>query len=94
MNEAAASLSIESLFFHADIVVKAVLLLLFAASMWSWAVIIDRLWQLGAERRRARLGDARRGGAGRAGPGQYQRRAARAHRAGDAARPDRRIAAA
>jgi biopolymer transport protein TolQ len=59
MNEAMASLSIESLFFHADIVVKGVLLLLLFASVWSWAVIIDRLWQLAAERRRARAWEAR-----------------------------------
>ena len=59
MNEAAASLSIQSLFFHADVVVKGVLLLLLAASVWSWAVIIDRLWRLGAERRGARTWEAR-----------------------------------
>jgi biopolymer transport protein TolQ len=59
MNDAAAALSIQSLFFHADIVVKGVLLLLLAASVWSWAVIVDRLWQLGAERRRARPWETR-----------------------------------
>jgi biopolymer transport protein TolQ len=59
MNDAAAALSIQSLFFHADPVVKGVLLLLLAASVWSWAVIVDRLWQLAAERRRARPWEAR-----------------------------------
>jgi biopolymer transport protein TolQ len=47
----AATLSIVSLFEHADIVVKGVLLLLLAASVWSWAVIIDKLWRLAAARR-------------------------------------------
>ncbi|MBV8119075.1 MAG: MotA/TolQ/ExbB proton channel family protein [Alphaproteobacteria bacterium] len=42
------SLSVVSLFLHADIVVKGVLLLLLAASVWSWAVIIDKLWRLAA----------------------------------------------
>jgi biopolymer transport protein TolQ len=46
VNDSAASLSIVSLFLHADIVVKGVLLLLLAASIWSWAVIIDKLWRL------------------------------------------------
>jgi biopolymer transport protein TolQ len=59
VDQAAAPLSIESLFLHADIIVKGDLLLLLAASVWSWAVIIDRLWQLGAERRRARSWEAR-----------------------------------
>ncbi len=46
-----ASLSVLSLFMHADIVVKGVLLLLLAASVWSWAVIVDKLWRLAAARR-------------------------------------------
>ena len=45
---AAPTISIVSLFLNADIVVKGVLLLLLAASVWSWAVIIDKLWRLGA----------------------------------------------
>jgi biopolymer transport protein ExbB/TolQ len=36
-----------------------VLLALLAASVWSWAVIIDRVWRLGAERRGARPWEAR-----------------------------------
>ena len=48
MPDPAVSLSVVSLFVHADIVVKGVLLLLLAASVWSWAVIIDKLWRLAA----------------------------------------------
>ena len=44
--EAAPTISIVSLFMNADIVVKGVLILLFAASVWSWAVIVDKLWRL------------------------------------------------
>ena len=53
MNEPIATLSIVNLFFNADPVVKAVLLLLLAASVWSWTVIIDKLWRLGAASRSA-----------------------------------------
>jgi biopolymer transport protein TolQ len=56
---AAASLSIIKLFMNADPVVKGVLLLLLAASVWSWAVIIDKLWRLGAASRSARGHEAR-----------------------------------
>ena len=59
MNDSAATLSIVKLFMHADPVVKAVLLLLLAASVWSWAVIIDKLWRLGAASRTARGHEAR-----------------------------------
>ncbi len=48
MSDPAASLSVVSLFMHADIVVKGVLLLLLAGSVWSWAVIIEKLWRLAA----------------------------------------------
>src|SRR5436305_8500394 len=54
MNEPGTSLSIVTLFLHADIVVKGVLLLLLAASIWSWAVIIEKLRQLGVVSRAAR----------------------------------------
>jgi len=37
-----------TLFLNADIVVKGVLLLLLVASVWSWAVILDKLLRLGA----------------------------------------------
>lgn len=51
MTEAAGSISVVALFLHADVVVKSVLLLLLAASVWSWAVIIEKLVRLGATRR-------------------------------------------
>jgi biopolymer transport protein TolQ len=59
-----APLSVIALFENADIVVKAVLLLLLAGSIWSWAVIIDKLVRLRAARRSAgalldRAADAR-----------------------------------
>ena len=59
MTETAATLSIVKLFMNADSVVKGVLLLLLAASVWSWAVIIDKLWRLGAASRAAREHEAR-----------------------------------
>jgi biopolymer transport protein TolQ len=59
MNETSASLSIVDLFLHADIVVKGVLLVLLAASIWSWAVIIEKLRQLGSVSRQARDYEAR-----------------------------------
>jgi biopolymer transport protein TolQ len=59
-----ASLSVVALFENADIVVKVVLLLLLAGSVWSWAVIADKVVRLRAARRSAvgwaaRTGDAR-----------------------------------
>ena len=59
MIDTAATLSIVKLFMNADPVVKGVLLLLLAASVWSWAVIIDKLWRLGAASRAAREHEAR-----------------------------------
>jgi biopolymer transport protein TolQ len=59
VNDSPASLSIISLFLHADIVVKGVLLLLLAASIWSWAVIIDKLWRLATVSRSAQSHEAR-----------------------------------
>jgi biopolymer transport protein TolQ len=53
------SLSVIGLFLHADIVVKGVMLLLFAASVWSWAVIVEKLWSLGRASRNAREHEAR-----------------------------------
>ena len=61
--EAAPTISVVSLFLNADVVVKGVLLLLLAASVWSWAVIIDKLWRLGAISRAAREHEARAAGA-------------------------------
>ena len=57
--EAAPTISIVSLFLNADIVVKGVLILLLAASVWSWAVIIEKLWRLGVISRAAREHEAR-----------------------------------
>jgi biopolymer transport protein TolQ len=54
VTDSAAALSIVKLFMNADPVVKGVLLLLLAASIWSWAVIIDKLWRLGTVSRSAR----------------------------------------
>jgi biopolymer transport protein TolQ len=55
----ASSLSVVALFMHADIIVKGVLLLLLGASVWSWAVIIDKLWRLAAARRSVEAHEAR-----------------------------------
>jgi len=59
VNDPSASLSVVTLFVNADPVVKGVLLLLLAASVWSWAVIIDKLWRLAAASRSARGHEAR-----------------------------------
>jgi biopolymer transport protein TolQ len=59
VNDPVATLSIVKLFMNADPVVKGVLLLLLAASVWSWAVIIDKLWRLAAASRSAREHEAR-----------------------------------
>src|SRR5271154_6875685 len=57
--DSAPTLSIIALFIHADVVVKGVLLLLLAASVWSWAVIIDKLWRLAVASRSARAHEVR-----------------------------------
>jgi biopolymer transport protein TolQ len=67
VNDPVATLSIAKLFLNADPVVKGVLLLLLAASVWSWAVIIDKLWRLGAASRSARDHEARAAAATSAG---------------------------
>jgi len=46
-------ISVVSLFMRADLLVKAVLLLLLIASLWSWTIIINKSLALGALRRRA-----------------------------------------
>lgn len=61
--EPVPTISIVTLFVNADIVVKGVLLLLLAASVWSWAIILDKLWRLGAASRSARAHEARAAGA-------------------------------
>ena len=50
MHEEITSLSIVDLFLHADIVVKGVLLLLLAGSIWSWAVIVEKFRQFAIEK--------------------------------------------
>src|SRR5437763_1531316 len=57
--EPAPTLSIVTLFLKADVVVKGVLILLLLASVWSWAVIIDKLWRLGSISRSARAYELR-----------------------------------
>jgi biopolymer transport protein TolQ len=59
VNDPAATLNVVKLFMNADPVVKGVLLLLLAASVWSWAVIIDKLWRLKGASRAAREHEAR-----------------------------------
>jgi TolQ protein len=49
-----APLSVVALFENADIIVKFVLLLLLAGSVWSWAVIVDKVVRLRAARHSAR----------------------------------------
>ncbi|MBK1697322.1 protein TolQ [Rhodovibrio salinarum] len=44
--QAAHDISLTGLFFQADIVVKLVMLLLIAASVWSWAIIFDKAMML------------------------------------------------
>jgi biopolymer transport protein TolQ len=51
---AADDMSVPALFMRADIIVKAVMVLLAAASVWSWAVIIDKQLQFGRLRGQAR----------------------------------------
>ena len=46
-------LSLVSLFWQADIVVKAVMLMLVAASVWCWAIIFEKLVRLARLRRQA-----------------------------------------
>jgi biopolymer transport protein TolQ len=54
-----ATISIVTLFLNADIVVKGVLVLLLVASVWSWAVILDKLWRIGSVSRSARAHEER-----------------------------------
>jgi biopolymer transport protein TolQ len=63
----APTISILTLFLNADIIVKAVLLLLLAASVWSWAVIVEKLWRLGVVRRAVAEHEARAAAARSAG---------------------------
>jgi len=51
---AAQDFSLVALFLRADIIVKSVMVGLFLASVWSWAVIIDKFLTFGDVSRRAR----------------------------------------
>ena len=42
----AMDLSIMGLFWRAHWVVKAVMVVLLVASVWSWAIILDKVWRL------------------------------------------------
>ena len=88
MHDPVASLSVINLFHHADIVVKGVLLLLLAASVWSWAVIIDKSWRLAAARRSVQAQEGRV--AGRAFAAELMAPSGRPDRADPTARGDRR----
>jgi TolQ protein len=59
VNDPATSLNVVNLFMNADPVVKGVLVLLLTCSVWSWAVIIDKLWRLKAASRSAHEHEAR-----------------------------------
>lgn len=48
-----SSVSIFSLITHADIVVQVVMAMLFAASLWSWTVIFDKLFKYNALKKRS-----------------------------------------
>jgi biopolymer transport protein TolQ len=49
--------SMWGLFAHATLVVKIIMLMLLAASVWCWAIIVDKLIQLRRARREAKLFD-------------------------------------
>ena len=52
--DVASSFSIVSMFLRADIVVKAVMILLLLASLWSWTIIFNKLVTLSNLKRKAR----------------------------------------
>jgi len=52
--DVASSFSIISMFMRADYVVKAVMILLLAASLWSWTIIFNKLVALSGLKRKAR----------------------------------------
>jgi len=53
-SDAGSSFSLVSMFKRADYVVKAVMLLLLAASLWSWTIIFNKLVVLSGLKRKAR----------------------------------------
>jgi len=54
MGDASGSFSIVSMFMRADIGVKAVMVLLLLASLWSWTIIFNKLVVLSSLKRKAR----------------------------------------
>src|SRR3954467_12055658 len=52
--DVSSNFSIVSMFMRADIVVKAVMVLLMLASLWSWTIIFNKLVTLGNLKRKAR----------------------------------------
>ncbi|MEO0983767.1 MAG: protein TolQ [Pseudomonadota bacterium] len=50
----ASDISLVGLLFEADLVVKAVLVILVLASVWSWAVIFEKSFTLGSARKKAK----------------------------------------
>ena len=44
--QSATDMSVWALFLHADIIVKLVMLALLSASVWSWAIIVDKVLKL------------------------------------------------
>jgi biopolymer transport protein TolQ len=52
--DASSSFSIVSMFMRADYVVKAVMILLLVASLWSWTIIFNKLVALSGLKRKAR----------------------------------------
>jgi len=53
-NDVLGSFSIVSMFMRADIVVKAVMILLLAASLWSWTIIFNKTATLATLKRKAK----------------------------------------
>jgi biopolymer transport protein TolQ len=53
MGLAPVDFSYLALFMRADIIVKAVMIGLLSASVWSWAIIIDKLGRIGSARQRS-----------------------------------------
>src|ERR1700761_2077830 len=54
MGDVTGGFSIVSMFLRADIVVKAVMILLLLASLWSWTIIFNKLMLLSTLKRKAR----------------------------------------
>jgi len=54
VGDASSSFSIVSMFMRADYVVKAVMILLLLASLWSWTIIFNKLVALSGLKRKAR----------------------------------------